>query len=196
MIGGFVVFVRRAADFEAAAPGGADGVVVLTGGADRIDAGAQLVAQKRGARLLISGVNEKVTREDMLALYPQLRPLNGCCLDLGYRALSTVGNALETREWAERHGFRSLILVTAASHLPRALAEFAHAMPHVGMAPLAAGGERLDMVRWWTDPTLLRILGVEYAKYMLAAARIAVEPAPGRWWFAGLREPDAAASRR
>ena len=43
----------------------ADGIVVLTGGETRIQAGAQLLAEGRGKRLLISGVNRRVSREDV-----------------------------------------------------------------------------------------------------------------------------------
>ena len=122
-LAGFLMFALEAERFESLAASRADGVVVLTGGGERIDIGAQLVTQQRGRRLLISGVNEKVTREDMLGRYPQLRAIEVCCLDLGYRARNTVGNALEASEWAARHGYRSLILVTAASHMPRAVAD-------------------------------------------------------------------------
>lgn len=193
---GFVLFAREAARFETLAAARADGVVVLTGGGDRIDIGAQLVAQERGQRLLISGVNERVTREDMLARYPQLRAIADCCVDLGYRAVNTVGNALEARDWAARRGYKSLIIVTAASHMPRAVAEFSHAMPDVAMRPLAIGGERLDLAPWWRDPALLRILGYEYAKYLVAHLRIALEPAPGRFWPGSLREADPPATAR
>lgn len=195
-LAGFLMFALEAERFESLAASRADGVVVLTGGGERIDIGAQLVTQQRGRRLLISGVNEKVTREDMLGRYPQLRAIEVCCLDLGYRARNTVGNALEASEWAARHGYRSLILVTAASHMPRAVAEFSHAMPDVAMRPLAIGGERLDLAPWWRDPALLRILGYEYAKYLVAHLRIALEPAPGRFWPGSLREADPPATAR
>lgn len=188
LAGGFVAFSDQAARFEASAARNADGVVVLTGGVDRIAAGAQLVSQQRHQRLLISGVNDLVTREDMLSRIPQLRAINECCLDLGYRARNTIGNALEARDWAERHKFKSLIVVTAASHLPRAMAEFAHAMPQVTILARAAGGERLDMTDWWRDPALLRVLAIEYVKYLFAAGRIRLEPEPGAWFPGSLRE--------
>ncbi len=196
--GGFLAFADRAARYEKAALDAADGVVVLTGGVERIAAGAQLVAEKRGRRLLISGVNEKATRDDMLTRNPQLRTLDPCCLDLGYRAQNTIGNALEARDWAQRNNYRSLALVTAASHMPRALAEFGHAMPGLRMIPHAAGGDRLDKAPWWRDLTLLRILGYEYLKYVAALSRMALEPEPGRWFPGALRETDghAHAARR
>ena len=53
-----------------------------------------------------------------------------CCVDLGYAALDTIGNADETRRWAEALHYDSLIVVTASYHMPRSLAELARAMPN------------------------------------------------------------------
>ena len=46
----------------------ADGIVVLTGGDNRLEAGAKLLSEGRAKRMLISGVNRKVTREEMQRL--------------------------------------------------------------------------------------------------------------------------------
>ena len=48
-----------------------------------------------------------------------------CCTDLGFTAIDTVGNGVETADWARVHGYRSLRLVTSAYHMPRARAELA-----------------------------------------------------------------------
>lgn len=190
LAGGFVAFAEQASRYEASAARSADGVVVVTGGADRIAVGAQLVDRARTKRLLISGVNDKATREDMLLSNPGLRALEPCCLDLGYRARNTIGNALEARDWSARLGFRSLILVTAASHMPRAMAEFSNAMPSTAILAHAAGGERLDMTPWWKDVTLFRVLVNEYVKYLIALARMRLEPEPGAWFPGSMRETD------
>lgn len=191
LAGGFVAFAQQATRFEASAARSADGVVVLTGGSERIVVGAQLAALPPRHRLLISGVNDKVTREDMLARVPQLRAIDSCCLDLGYRARNTIGNALEARDWAARHQIRTMILVTAPSHMPRAMAEFSNAMPQARILAHAAGGERLDKTSWWADATLLRVLAIEYVKYLFAAGRMKLEPEPGAWFPGSLRETDS-----
>ncbi len=71
----------------------ADGIVVLTGGDNRIEAGAKLMSEGRAKRMLISGVNRKVTREEMQRLLGVDKGIFNCCVDLGYEALDTVGNA-------------------------------------------------------------------------------------------------------
>ncbi|MET0605536.1 MAG: YdcF family protein [Beijerinckiaceae bacterium] len=195
--GGFVLFAEQTQRIGNDSSGGSDGVVVLTGASDRIAAGADLVIANRNLRLLISGLNEKVTRDDMLAQHPQLRAIDQCCLDLGWRAMNTVGNALEARDWAARNGYRSITLVTSASHMPRAIAEFAHAMPAVTLHPHAAGA-RADATPWRLDLSQWRIIGFEYAKYVFSRLRMALEPEPGRWLPGALRaeEPQDRSARR
>ncbi|WP_342360284.1 YdcF family protein [Terrarubrum flagellatum] len=196
LAGGFVAFAERVSKLETNIAREGDGVVVLTGGADRIAVGAQLVGPEHKRRLLVSGVNEKTTPEDMLSRNPQLRPIVSCCLDLGYRARNTIGNALEARDWAQHNGYRSLVLVTGAPHMPRALAEFANAMPQVKIAPHAVGGDRVDASAWWSDMNLSRTLAYEYAKYLVAAARMRLEPEPGAWFPGSIRDADATPAAR
>lgn len=190
LAGGFIAFAGQVARYEASGARDGDGVVVLTGGGERIAAGARLVDRHQAKRLLVSGVNDKVTREDMLKSNPTLRPLDQCCLDLGYRARNTIGNALEARDWAARLNLTSIILVTGAAHMPRAMAEFANAMPALRILPHAAGGERREASIWWRDLALFRTLASEYVKYLIALVRMRLEPAPGAWLPGSLRETD------
>jgi len=87
----------------------APGVVLLTAG--------------YGRRMLVSGVNRELTREDLRTATTAVRRLYDCCVDLGFSALDTVGNARETADWAKAMRFNSLIVVTADYHMPRAMLE-------------------------------------------------------------------------
>ena len=64
-LGGFVVFASSIAHYAPAAGLQADGIVVLTGGEHRLSEAARLLAEGRGTRLLISGVNRATTRHDL-----------------------------------------------------------------------------------------------------------------------------------
>ena len=107
----------------------ADGIVVLTGGNSRVTDALELLASGRGKRLLITGVNPGTTTGDIAPRSRRLRSRLACCVDLDYSALNTLGNAVQARQWAVEHGFHSLIVVTSAYHMPRALAELAHQLP-------------------------------------------------------------------
>lgn len=157
----------------------AEGIVVLTGGADRILDGLDLLERRLGQRLFISGVNAQIRAETLKRQWPGRDALFACCIDLDFRARNTYGNAVETRDWVQRHSFSSLILVTASYHVPRAQLEFAAVMPHVALQVYPVVPEASRINRWWQEPVLTRILLLEFVKYSVARARI-LAGLPGR----------------
>jgi uncharacterized SAM-binding protein YcdF (DUF218 family) len=179
---GFIVFAASATRRISPAVRAADGIVVLTGGVERrIEAGLGLLKKGLGRRLLISGVNQNTRPRMLLA---ELGALDTCCIDLGYEAQDTIGNAAETRAWAERNGFTRLIVVTSTYHMPRSLAELRREMPDLELAAYAVRPKFLSEGAWWLRPGVARLLGGEYVKllatYVRCAASSVVQPLPGR----------------
>lgn len=169
---GVILFARNLETRESRQLASADGIVVLTGGADRINEALQLLEQGLGKRLVISGVNIHSTAEVLKRRWPGREKLFDCCIDLDTSARNTYGNAIETRRWVEGQGFKSLILVTASYHLPRALLEFEHAMPGVSIQAHPVVPEASRINRWWQEPTLTRIIVLEFIKYWAASLRL------------------------
>lgn len=165
--GGFIIFAAEIARARPPASTHADAAVVLTGGPQRIDDAAALLDRGAVARLLISGVYERTSAEALAAQSPLLRRFMHCCVDIGRQARDTRGNAAETRDWVTEHGFRTLVVVTAAYHMPRSLAEIAAALPDVELVPYPVNPDARDYSRWSSDPKILRILLVEYMKYVV-----------------------------
>lgn len=153
----------------------ADGIVALTGvGAqERISAAVDLLAANYGKRVLVSGVNRDLTREDMRNVTGAVKRLYDCCVDLGFSALDTVGNARETADWARAMRFSSLIVVTSDYHMPRAMLELRAVLQPQGVAlqayPVATSA--LNARRWWRSPSQTRLLVVEYCKYLAILGR-------------------------
>lgn len=181
---GFAVFHDGIARVEPASLPRADGIVVLTGGAQRVNDGLGLLAQGFGRKLLISGVHQKTGRDE-LARHARGdgREMLDCCVDLGKGARNTIGNAIETRRWAEDNGFRSLIVVTSNYHMPRTLEEFRHALPGIMVTGYPVVTEQAGPDRIWTDMSTLKLLVSEYAKYVVTRLRHVVEndPETSRW---------------
>lgn len=149
-----------------------DGVVVLTGASNiRLEAATKLLEAGKGKRLLISGVNREASREDVLGVTKAVRPIYECCVDLGYAAADTLGNASETAEWAKAKGYRSLIVVTADYHMPRSMLELRASMPGVALHPYPVVTESLNARRWWKGGTSARRMTVEYCKYLAILGR-------------------------
>jgi uncharacterized SAM-binding protein YcdF (DUF218 family) len=153
----------------------ADGMIVLTGSADRIPDAVELFAKGHATRLLITGVNAGITRAEIGRLNPKHRALIDCCVDLGYEALNTYGNAREARRWAEQNEIkRSLIVVTSDYHMPRALAEIHNVLPSLELIPYPVVNLRMRDGKWWQSPQDLRLVATEYIKYVLISGRIIV----------------------
>jgi uncharacterized SAM-binding protein YcdF (DUF218 family) len=154
----------------------ADGIVVLTGGASRISDAIELLAAGRGRRLLISGVNRATTSGEISRLNPDYGRMVNCCVDFD-RSLNTLGNAIETKHWAESRGFRSLIVVTSSYHMPRAIAEIAHQLPDVALLPFPVIADKQHAEPWWTRGTTMKLMMSEYLKFVVAKMRIRFDPA-------------------
>ncbi len=170
---GFANFLAANGDAEIAQPDPTQslGIVVLTGGTDRIAWGMQALSDGRGERLLISGVNEIATREELGGLVADPRNLFECCVDLDYASVNTAANATQAIAWARDNEFNGLWVVTSYYHMPRALLEFRHHDADFTIYPLSVEPENYDANDWW-HPNTLRILGWEYTKYELALMRV------------------------
>ncbi|UDL93358.1 YdcF family protein [Lichenihabitans sp. PAMC28606] len=172
LVAGFFLFVQTLDRSEPEPIHHAEGVVALTGGADRITDALELLANGNADRLLISGVNPNTSGPAIARLAPETRRLFDCCVELGYAAENTVGNALETRRWVRTHNIRSLIVVTSNYHMPRALAEIGHVVPGVELLAFPVVTERAKAGDWWVNGQRFRLVLAEYLKYVLALARL------------------------
>jgi uncharacterized SAM-binding protein YcdF (DUF218 family) len=183
---GFGAFIWLLPSEEVALDRKADGIVVLTGGTSRVTDGLELLASGHGKRLLISGVNPGTTTADIAREVADYNRYFTCCVDLDYSAQNTLGNAVGTRRWALDRDFHSLIIVTSAYHMPRALAEIAHQLPNVTLIPFPVVSDRLRIEPWWSNSTTTKLVVSEYLKFLFAHVRmrfdtVAVESSDSRF---------------
>jgi len=173
---GLFAFADRVRGFTPATePARADAIVALTGpSAERVNAAIRLLEQDKGKRVLISGVNREVRRQELRALTPGSNRLFNCCVDLGFEAEDTIGNAQEIAAWAEAKGYDSLIVVTSDYHMPRALTEIRAAAPDLALTPYAVETPSLDNSGWWRAAVTARRMTLEYMKYLAALGRALV----------------------
>ena len=152
-----------------------DGIVVMTGGQQRLNDGLKLLNDGKADKMLISGVGDGVNRAVLvqeLALDDSQAELLFCCVELDFTASNTRGNATATRSWASAQGMGSLRLVTASYHMPRVLVVFAREMPDFDLYQWPVTPDDLNLSGWWRDPAMLRLLTREYAKYLTETIRI------------------------
>ena len=153
----FVVLLPRPADDRRT-----DAIVVLTGGAGRIERGLDLIERGRADRMLISGVARTVRPVELAAQYDADERLFDCCIDLGRESVDTRSNEVETARWLERRKLKTVRLVTTDWHMPRAEFELSRQV-----------GSEIDMFgdAVESNPSF-RQLFTEYNKYLLRRAAV------------------------
>ncbi|MCD8497756.1 MAG: YdcF family protein [Alphaproteobacteria bacterium] len=155
-----------------------DAIIVLTGGNFRVDTGFELFAEKRAPRLFITGVHETATLDDLVREWKGLdngsRALPACCMAVGHKALTTIENAEETREWIamEKDSVKSLQLVTSPYHMPRAVLEFRSLMPGIEIIPHPVMRDTLGP----RDEFFWHITFMEYHKWLVRFLQLSVRP--------------------
>ncbi len=141
-----------------------DAIVVLTGGNNRLQVAVELLEREYAQKLYISGVNENVTRDELLSLLDSSPELEECCIESGSDARDTVGNAIETMQWVEKNQIKSVRVVTSLEHMPRAMVEFRRFMPNIKFTEHPVGTWRPDTINYFN-------LSQEYSKYIISLLR-------------------------
>ena len=136
-----------------------DAIVVLTGGSNRVEEGLKLYQEELAGSLLISGVHKDVRVGDILRLWHGA-PLEIAGVALDPRATTTTENAIYSIEWIRAHNVKSIRLITAYYHMPRAYLEFKRRMPELMIVPHGVQPE--------TGPSYLKMLLAEYGKTILS----------------------------
>lgn len=140
-----------------------DGVVVLTGGAGRLARGVAVLDSGAARRMFVSGVGLHIGKGTLAGSVAAPAKLFAAKVDLGYAAVDTRSNAVETAAWVARHQYASIRLVTSAAHMRRARLELAAQLPPrvvivEDAVPVEAGADGLAR---------------EYSKYLLRRVALA-----------------------
>lgn len=180
--GGFLLFVRDIQSLAEPPINGAlpptQGIVVLTGGSERLATGLALLVAGKGEKLFVSGVHPGLTLDHILPRTEIPAALRMCCIRIGHAAEDTRGNAEETAVWMEIEGYGSLRLVTSHYHMRRSLLAFRTEMPRLTILPYPVVAGSLQLDAWWAHPGTASLLATEYNKYLLALLRFFLRSSP------------------
>ncbi len=162
-LAGFVAFAVNLPE-PSSAPR-TDGIVVLTGGPGRVSRGLRVLAAGRAKRMLVSGVDPVVRRQEFEAVQAVPEHLSSCCIDLGKEARDTISNATEAAGWAKAQKYKSVRLVTSNWHMRRAAFEFSRVFDDKTEIVIDAVPSSPGLVT----------MSVEYNKYLARRAVAIVE---------------------
>lgn len=175
-VGGLLWFVACIPENSVDPDVKSDAIVVLTGGASRLERGIELLEQGKADVLFITGVGGDGSLKAVLAHAsrvdsPTLEALKEK-IKIGNKAKTTFGNSEEVKTWIAAKNIHSIRLVTANYHMPRSLLIFSHAMPDVTFIADPASPKHFTRERWLSDPNSLRLTFSEYNKYLLSGVVI------------------------
>ena len=147
----------------------ADAIIVLTGGALRLEHGFELLGENAAPVLFISGVEDGVTFNSLLRT-KEYREFAGITTKenviLGYKARSTQGNAREIAEFVQKAHIKTLLLVTGNYHLPRSIYQIQQLLPEVVIIPEPVFPGHFASPLWWNYRDSLKLVFSEYHKYL------------------------------
>jgi uncharacterized SAM-binding protein YcdF (DUF218 family) len=177
LTGGFLWFLEATRAGVEAPRRRTDAIVVLTGGLDRVETALDLLEAGAAPRLLVSGAATGLTPAALARVHGRDPAALAGRLTIGHAAATTAGNAAETAAWiaaeaASGRPVRTLRVVTAGYHMPRAMLELRRALPGVELVahPVVPAILREGEVPFSRTVTLL---GGEYLKFGLALAGLA-----------------------
>ncbi len=147
-----------------------DVIVVLTGGAGRIEKGLELMRKGTGKILILSGVNEA---SDMDAIFfnQPLTDREKKTILLEKISRSTYENAVEVGKLMEGLGMDSMMLITSTYHMKRAMYIFRDVIPdYIRIEPCSVSTPNFDETRWWrgSGPVLCIKEFIKYYWYIIS----------------------------
>jgi uncharacterized SAM-binding protein YcdF (DUF218 family) len=163
-VGGYLWFINKLSNKEMNIAYQTDAIVVLTGGQNRLSVAGILLEEKLAKKLYVSGVDSKVTREELIQLLGTSPELSLCCVESGQQAADTVGNAIETLTWVSENDIKTIRVVTSLEHMPRAMVEFKRFMPEIEFIEHPVGSWRPENINYFN-------LSQEYSKYIISLLR-------------------------
>ncbi len=171
---GFAVYIPQKPTFPFQRT---DAIVVLTGGPDRIREGLHLFHQGLAPQLFITGVHKGATLEEVLKASGYRNLNNKDRIFLDYDALNTIENAQQTAGWTTDKSVKSIRLVTASYHMPRALLEIAQRVKGVEVIAHPITPRDFNLKHWWRSPKTQALIFQEYHKFLAAVVRAGLRSA-------------------
>jgi len=163
-LGGYLWFINQLSNKQMNISDKTDAIVVLTGGQNRLSVAGLLLEERLAEKLYVSGVDTKVTRDQLINLLGTGPELSSCCVESGKEAADTVGNAIETMTWVGENDIKTIRVVTSLEHMPRAMIEFKRFMPEILFIEHPVGSWRPENINYFN-------LSQEYSKYIISLLR-------------------------
>ena len=141
-----------------------DGIAILTGGKGRIDLGLDLFTKQSNIKLIISGVDRKVSVKSVLPSKFQENKR----IYIDQVSESTFENAVIIKDWAKKNQLYNIYIITSYYHMPRSMLLLNKFKEEVNYYAYPVKKEKSSHSNFLPDILFTLFLMQEYIKYLLS----------------------------
>ena len=164
LIYGFVVFLKKIHYNQVSFNYQTDGIAVLTGGKGRINLGLELFNKNRNLRLIISGVDKKVSGKSIIP--NDLKNKSSITIDKDSE--STYQNASIINKWTSKYKLHNVTIITSYYHMPRSMMLIQSLTPNVNFYAYPVEKKISNKISFRENILYYFFLTEEYIKYLVS----------------------------
>ena len=141
-----------------------DGIAVLTGGKGRINLGLELFNKSKNLRLIISGVDKKVSDKSIIP--SDIKNKSNITIDKDSE--STYQNAKIINKWASKYKLQNITIITSYYHMPRSMMLMRSLMPTINFYTYPVEKKISNKNSFRENMLYYFFLTEEYIKYVVS----------------------------
>ena len=141
-----------------------DGIAVLTGGKGRIDLGLELFIRNKNLRLIISGVDKKVSDKSIIPYNIK----NKTRITIDKVSETTYENAKIINEWTSKYKLQNVTVITSYYHMPRSMMLIKSLTPSINFYAYPVEKKVSNKISFRESMPYYFFLTEEYVKYLLS----------------------------
>ena len=164
LIYGFVTFLKKIQYDQVNFNSQTDGIAVLTGGKGRISLGLELFNKNNNLRLIISGVDKKVSDKSIIP--NNLKGKSSITIDKVSE--STYENAKIINEWTSKYKLQNVTIITSYYHMPRSMMLIQALTPTINFHAYPVEKKVSNKISFKENIPYYFFLTEEYIKYLLS----------------------------
>ena len=141
-----------------------DGIAVLTGGKGRINLGLELFNKNRNLKLIISGVDKKVSDKSIIP--NNLK--NKSSITIDKISESTYENAQIINEWTSKYKLQNVTIITSYYHMPRSMMLIQSFTPTINFYAYPVEKKISNKISFKENILYYFFITEEYVKYLVS----------------------------
>lgn len=160
----FIIFLQQIEYEEVIYNNSSDGIAVLTGGKGRINLGLELFKNNKNLKLIISGVDKRVSDKSIIPDSFQ----NKDNITIDKYSESTYQNARVINGWIAKNKLKNVTIISSYYHMPRSMLLIQELTPGINFYPYPVKKNKTKKVSFKGNIFYNFFLVEEYIKYLLS----------------------------